>query len=196
MDQIIIRLDDSYCPRIDELIGGLLGSEIVLHKTNKKYILSSTFIFRYECPLMVLEIWHVYPDKFISSVEILNIFYTTERCETPNIAIRKSLLGINNRYTNAGLHIHMDNPVYQLLESILYSCGFERSWKNFNLVVIDTTLAIKYYDQIIFTELIEDREFSPKYWRIAIEKILAEMRNGTSELLQYSFKRMKSARKI
>ncbi len=196
MDQLIVKLDDSYCPRIDELIGELLGSEIEFHKFPPKYLLSLPFIFRYECSLMVLEIWHVHHDKFISSAKILDIFYISEKCETPSMAICGSLLGINELYEHNDILTSMDNPLYQLLESFLCLYSPERSWKNFNLTLIDNTLTIKYYDQIIFTELIEDCEFSPKYWSIVIKKLLAEIRDGSSKLLQYSFKRMKSARKI
>jgi hypothetical protein len=200
MKQLIVKLDDSYCPRIDELIGELLGSEIVLDEVSPEYFqLFGPEDYKYKCPLLVIKITSC-NRRFDSSVKILDISGSSDNCETPSIGIRNSLLKINNRYTNTGLHIHMDNPVYQLLESILCKYGFERSWKGFKST-ISSTLTITYSpplreDYCVILSRITSPYDEPDYYKTTIEKILTEMCDGSSELLQYSFKRMKSARKI
>jgi hypothetical protein len=196
MDKIVVRLDDSYCPRIDESIGELLGSEITLDKFSPEYKpVTDNIVYRYRCPLIVVLLTPCC-GKFNSRIEILGVSGSSDKCETPSVGIRESLLKINNRYTQLPAE-RMNNPIYQLLESILCNFGIERSWKGFKSVIINRKLTITLLcdeaDCVILSETISVNEHST-YYRRVIKKILAEMRDGTSELLQYSFKRMKSAR--
>jgi hypothetical protein len=193
MDQITIRLKDSY-GNIDALIGELLGSEIVLHKDILYYMNSPDSYYRYECPLLNVG-WSHHEFYDTIWVTVLGMEVSLDKMGSDIDTMFDKMLKKLNKFCRDSGPIH--NPIYQALVAMKYwtdKCS-QISWKGFDFSFDHTNfygrmITIKYGDEIIFSLLmILD-------WEPVIEKVLAEMCDGSSELLQYSFKRMKSARKI
>jgi hypothetical protein len=193
MDQITIRLDNSYGFGVDALIGELLGSEIVLHKDNSG---SKANHYRYRCPLLIINI-SIYGEYFNAFIGILDNTVNSVHKQVDE-AIRDSFSKINNFLIEIGYDTDEAinyNPLYQLLVSVLNCSLYDEPWKGFKYNLNCNTFTLKYNDEIILEERISVIHSNPIYYINIIKEILAEMRNGTSKLLQYSSKRMKSARK-
>jgi hypothetical protein len=189
IDKLILRFDDSYCPRIDALIDELLGSEIILQYVGKK-----STEYEYEGPLLYIAICNLQRMRTMK-IKILNIEYYHFIYKSLNMTLYNALMYIDKTYYRCSPldYTLIHNPIFQVLENYLYcrSSKYNIRWKGFNFIFTELEITISYGDEIIFTRISPD--MSRLLW---IEKIIGEMSNGSSELLQYSFKRMKSAKKI